>query len=486
MPKTDIDYSNTIIYKITCNDESISDVYVGHTTNFIQRKHAHKMSCTNVKSSNYKCRLYNVIRNNGGWDNWKMEIIHFFNCKDQYEARIKEQEYFVLLKATLNSIEPFPTLKPKEVTKKYENNKEKKDKKVIYCEVCDKKFNTENLLEHHNGTKKHKNKINNKVMEINAEKCSIFVCEPCDFKCRKESNYKLHLDTIKHKRLHETTKKMPNLDKKTFSCICGSKYFHSSSLAKHKRTCIAISTSVSSPLEENKVINVSIEDVVCSDNKDTITKNMFMELINDNKEMIKIIKEQQEQIKKQQEQIITIIPKIGNTTNNTPNNNNNTTNNFNLNVFLNEQCKDALNISDFIDSLKITLEDLLFSKTNGISRGITDVLIKGLKELDIYKRPIHCTDIKRDTMYIKDEDKWSKDDSHNMIKNTIVKIANMERTALQQWAIDNPDWMETERKQLDYLTMVRSICEPIEKYDNYERKIIKNIGKEILVDKKIK
>jgi hypothetical protein len=122
-------------------------------------------------------------------------------------------------------------------------------------------------------------------------------------------------------------------------------------------------------------------------------------------------------------------------------------NNFNLNVFLNEKCKDALNISDFIDSLKITLEDLLFSKTNGISRGITDVLIKGLKELDIYKRPIHCTDIKREIMYIKDEDKWLKDDSHDMMKNTIVKIADKERTALQQWAIDNPDWMETERKQ---------------------------------------
>jgi hypothetical protein len=176
--------------------------------------------------------------------------------------------------------------------------------------------------------------------------------------------------------------------------------------------------------------------------------------------------------------INSIIPKIVNTTNN------NTTNNFNLNVFLNEQCKDALNISDFIDSLKITLEDLLFSKTNGISRGITDILIKGLKELDIHKRPIHCTDIKRDIMYIKDEDKWQKDDNHEMMKNAIVKIAGKERTALQQWAIDNPDWIETERKQIEYLTMMRSICEPIENYNNYERKIIKNLGKEILIDKK--
>jgi hypothetical protein len=140
-------------------------------------------------------------------------------------------------------------------------------------------------------------------------------------------------------------------------------------------------------------------------------------------------------------------------------------------------------MSEFIDSLKITLDDLLFSKNNGITRGVTDIMMKKLKELDIYKRPIHCTDIKRDTMYIKDEDKWHKDNNHDMFKNTIIKVANKERSALQLWAIENPDWMETEQKQIQYLTMVRSICEPIETYNNYERKIVKNIGKEIFVDK---
>ena len=84
MPKTEIDYSNTIIYKITCNNPNVNDLYVGHTTNFVQRKHAHKQSCINDN-----CKLYNVIRNNGGWNNWNMEIINFFNCKDHYEARKK-------------------------------------------------------------------------------------------------------------------------------------------------------------------------------------------------------------------------------------------------------------------------------------------------------------------------------------------------------------------------------------------------------------
>jgi hypothetical protein len=214
--------------------------------------------------------------------------------------------------------------------------------------------------------------------------------------------------------------------------------------------------------DENIIVNTS----------NNVTKDeILLKLIKDNDEMMKIIKGQQEQIN-------TLIPKLGNTTNN------NITNNFNLNLFLNEKCKDALNMSEFIDSLKITLEDLLFSKNNGITRGITDVMIKGLKELDIYKRPIHCTDIKRDIMYIKDEDKWQKDDNHDKMKNTIVKIADKERNALQQWAVDNPDWIETEKKQIEYLTMVRSICEPIENFDKYERKIVKNVGKEIIVDKR--
>ena len=308
--------------------------------------------------------------------------------------------------------------------------------------------------------------------QIIPRKMPHFVCEICHFKCSKESNYKKHTETNKHKMLINANNIMPNNESNTIICICGKKYNHHSSFSRHKRTCGV----VNAPEASSMSLKYDNKNVVDEEKKDKKIYT-FIEgsICYDNKEMMKIIKGQQEQLN-------SIIPKIGNITNN-----NNTTmhNNFNLNVFLNEQCKDALNISDFIDSLKITLEDLLFSKTNGISRGITDVLIKGLKELDIYKRPIHCTDIKRDIMYIKNEDKWLKDDNHDMMKNTIVKIADKERTALQQWAIDNPDWIETERKQLEYLTMMRSICEPIENYNNYERKIIKNLGKEIQLDKKM-
>ena len=305
------------------------------------------------------------------------------------------------------------------------------------------------------------------------KKSLVFVCNVCDYNTSKKSDFDKHLSTRKHDGMvtMETmeTKKSQKVAQHNMCNKCKKVYNTRSGLWKHMKTCdYTTNVSVlSSERCKNEEPIVKIDNLYNIPNKD----ELLLKLIKDNDEMMKIIKGQQEQIN-------SIIPKIGNTTNN------NTTNNFNLNVFLNEQCKDALNISDFIDSLKITLEDLLFSKSNGISRGITDVMIKGLKELDIHKRPIHCTDIKRDIMYIKDEDKWSKDDNHDMMKNTIVKIADKERTALQQWAIDNPDWMETERKQIEYLTMMRSICEPIENYNNYEKKIIKNLGKEILIDKK--
>jgi hypothetical protein len=312
----------------------------------------------------------------------------------------------------------------------------------------------------------------------NSKKAPKFLCEMCDFKCCKKNEYERHINTIKHKMVTESNKKTPQGGQTSFSCVCGNEYKYRPGLAKHKRTCPKINMgSLSQACQDNSdtitETNKNEDENIIVNTSNNVTKDeILLKLIKDNDEMMKIIKGQQEQIN-------TLIPKLGNTTNN------NITNNFNLNLFLNEKCKDALNMSEFIDSLKITLEDLLFSKNNGITRGITDVMIKGLKELDIYKRPIHCTDIKRDIMYIKDEDKWQKDDNHRKMKNTIVKIADKERNALQQWAVDNPDWIETEKKQIEYLTMVRSICEPIENFDKYERKIVKNVGKEIIVDKKL-
>jgi len=185
-----------------------------------------------------------------------------------------------------------------------------------------------------------------------------------------------------------------------------------------------------------------------------------------------------EQNGKLQEQLVSL-SKEKNIVNNIVNN----TNNFNLNIFLNEKCKDALNISDFIQSLKITLDDLMYTKNKGLVEGITNVMIRGLRQLDVYKRPIHCTDTKRETMYIKDCEKWEKDDNHDKIKNTIVKIANKERNMISAWVEENPDWFDTEATQLEYLTMVRNVCEPIENDEKCEKKIIRNISREVFLDK---
>jgi hypothetical protein len=316
------------------------------------------------------------------------------------------------------------------------------------------------------------------MMTMMTEKTpTFFACKICDYLSSKESDYNRHIATRKHQNNVKNAKKN--------ACVCGKAFMHRQGLHVHRKKCQQyISKGVSEYDFEYDTINgIKNENIIlddnnsicmddngiCSHEKSGITKEMFMSLLKDNQEMMKMIKSLSENQLTTPQNII--------------NNNNITNNQFNLNIFLNEKCKDALNMSEFIDSLKITLDDLLFSKNNGITRGVTDIMMKKLKELDIYKRPIHCTDIKRDTMYIKDEDKWHKDNNHDMFKNTIIKVANKERSALQLWEIENPDWMETEQKQIQYLTMVRSICEPIETYSNYERKIVKNIGKEILVDK---
>jgi hypothetical protein len=235
MPKNEIDYSNTIIYKITCSDPNITDVYVGHTTNFVQRKHAHKASCLNEKSANYKCKLYETIRCNGGWCNWKMEIVNFFNCANHYEARQKEQEYFTLLKANLNSIEPLPKTKIKTLV----TPKEKKEKHQIYCQTCNVYFQNIPLLEIHNNTKKHIKLCNPNNLFLKKEQKKIkFLCLGCNFKTSNKKDYSRHILTSKHlemaKKMTQETK-IPK--KKKYLCVCGNVYTYNSGLTRHKQKC---------------------------------------------------------------------------------------------------------------------------------------------------------------------------------------------------------------------------------------------------------
>jgi len=164
MNKVDIDYSNTIIYKIYCKDVLIKDIYVGHTTNFVQRKYSHKQACNNIKSPYYNLKLYKTIRENGNWSNWDMSIIQFYNCKDYLEVRKKEQVHFLELKANLNSIEPYieEQKKPNKIIPNKEEN-------ILLNEKATK-FNCLNCGHHYaskSGLWKHSNKCNNQNQNQN-------------------------------------------------------------------------------------------------------------------------------------------------------------------------------------------------------------------------------------------------------------------------------------------------------------------------------
>ena len=192
MTKYEIDYSNTVIYKITCIDPNVTDKYVGHTTNFVQRKNAHKNSVKNEKSNCYNLKLYKIIRENGGWENWRMEMVYFYNCKNLHEAKLKEQEYFIELNATLNSIEP---VKPK-------NNNP-----PIYKLTDAANFD--------------------KIQQSNMP----FKCEPCNYESNNRKDYNKHLRTKKHCCSNTKKPKVYTCDK------CNNSYKFHSGLWKHKSTC---------------------------------------------------------------------------------------------------------------------------------------------------------------------------------------------------------------------------------------------------------
>jgi hypothetical protein len=215
MPKENIDYSNTIIYKIYCNDATITDIYVGHTTHFIQRKYQHKVLSNESKNV---LKIYKTIRENGGWDNWSMVEIAKYNCNDSTEARIKEQIHYEELHASLNSCAPYI------------------DKTKYFCVECDiqcsspKQFNNHiNCISHN---KKKINPNNEQTIINNLNLCPKFICECCDYKCCKLSEYNKHLLTNKHKILQNPTHLN---NQKTYTCACGKIYKHSPTLYAHKK-----------------------------------------------------------------------------------------------------------------------------------------------------------------------------------------------------------------------------------------------------------
>ena len=227
MPKEHIDYSNTIIYKIYCIDETIKDIYVGHTTHFIQRKYQHKLLCNNLKNV---LKIYKIIRENGGWDNWNMVEIAKYNCNDSTEARIKEQLHYEELNASLNSCPPYV------------------DKIQYYCFECELQCSGPTQFNNHINCISHKKKQinpNNEQTIINKLNiCPKFMCQICDYSTSYKCNYDKHIVTPKHVMATNSNKSQQKVSESISdssdnnACkICGKKYQNRSGLWRHKKKC---------------------------------------------------------------------------------------------------------------------------------------------------------------------------------------------------------------------------------------------------------
>ena len=295
-----------------------------------------------------------------------------------------------------------------------------------------------------------------------------YFCKFCNFVTCKKTDFNRHILTDKHKMLTHVDKKNEKNEKKEFGCVCGKKYKHRQSLSVHKKKCIFINENTTLITIENKKEILETKE----DNK--VLKEDNKELKEDNKELKVMIKELIKENAKQQQQITELIPKIGNNNNNTINNNQN----FNINVFLNEKCKDAINMTDFIKSIEVSIQQLDFTKQNGLASGLSKTIMDNMNKLSVYERPLHCTDVKRETLYIKDENEWIKDNNKEKIKHAIKKASGKNYNALQDWKTENPDFLKDDSKT-DYFTKTIST---IGKTDGAtEEKIIKNLCKETYV-----
>ena len=294
-----------------------------------------------------------------------------------------------------------------------------------------------------------------------------FNCEICDFRCNNKKDYNRHLMTRKHKMATNI-----NNDSKypmSYICDCGKEYKDRSGLWKHKKKC---------HINENELTDNQLSNSNTNSNSE-INKDILLMLLKKQDFMEELLFKNQEFMSK----VMEIMPQVGNTTNNMNNCMNKT---FNINMFLNEHCKNAMNLSEFIESLPIT--DKIHENTmkNGLTSTITNMMVDGLNELDILDRPIHCTDTKRKTMYVKENDVWEKDKELIKILTGIKKAALKNRMNLDKWQDANDGWMVKENIQMKYLSLVSNVMTLIEDEDKHVNKIINAIGKKVYLEEDTK
>ena len=315
------------------------------------------------------------------------------------------------------------------------------------------------------------------------------VCEKCDFECSKMSDWNRHISTSKHINIQNHIKPIQKNAVK-YDCICGKSYGYSSNYYTHRKKCLSVienqNTTVDATQQDNALITI-VSEVVKSNNEiqrqNLELQKQTNELQKQNQEIQKQNQEMQKQNQEMQKQILDIC-KNGIISNNTVNSNNKT---FNLQVFLNEDCKDAMNITDFVNSINLGLSDLEHVGKVGYVEGISNIIIKNLNALDVTKRPVHCTDPKRETIYIKDGDVWEKDEDDNkklrkMIKS--VAFRNCKNTKL--FKEKYPDCMKSESRYSDmYNKIIIEVMGGTSTANDIENqnKIMRKIAKEMTIDK---
>ena len=286
-----------------------------------------------------------------------------------------------------------------------------------------------------------------------------FECEKCEYKCCSNKDFAKHLGTRKHTMDKVDNSIVPVINK-TFDCNnCGNSYKYQSGLCKHKKNCIQ-------PQSPPDVVTLS---------------NLVMELVKNNNELHQ---ELQQQSNNFQKQILEICKNVNTTvTNNTVTNTNNNQK-FNINVFLNEQCKDAMNLSDFIKSIEVSREDLENNAQLGFVGGISKIFLDNLRQLSINERPIHCTDLKREVMYIKDDDKWTKEEDCKKLNSAIQTITQKSTRTLLNWKAENPDYRDHDSEFSNLCIVIQRNSMAGYDRETYYPKVIRAIAKEVQLSEK--
>lgn len=309
-----------------------------------------------------------------------------------------------------------------------------------------------------------------------------FNCSICNVTCGHASEYNRHLNTAKHKQRANAHANGISFENVHGCDICGKTYKFRSGLSIHKRTHAqqalqtqtqAMQTPAYSSQDKHFSDLIGVVKDLMEHNKEVVLQNKDM--INQNKILVDAI-----QTKMANDSTLALTLAGSGVGNRITNNTNNITNNtqFNLQVFLNTDCKDAINLSDFVKTLKITLQDLEFTKTNGIVEGVSSIIVNNLKGMDVHKRPIHCTDLKRETMYVKN-DEWIKDDLHEHINRFIYLTSCYQTRVIQDWMNAHPGWETKERMHTEYHNICKELYKKIENDERANKKIIKAFLKEV-------